>query len=1023
MLSRTTQESTRRLSASTLPSQQLTSARILPVVLFLLVTAVTGARPVTADWPMYRMDAGRTGYTSEELPEQLSLRWAHKSMHPPMPAWPRSDRMTYDRANHVVVADAKVIFGSSANGIVRALDADSGSVLWRFYTDAPIRFAPAAWRDRVFVASDDGHLYSLSLKDGQLLWKQRGGPDHSSVLGNQRLVSKWPARGGPVVVGDIVYFAAGIWPSDGIFLYALNADNGGVLWCNDDSGEIYMPQPHGGANAKSGVSAQGYLAVAEDHLLVPTGRAVPAAFNRLTGEFQYLHLQKYGHNGGSSILAVGETFFNNGLGFSSASGEKTITLGAGALAAVPDGLVRADGKKLETYRWLESEQPDRKGQPVKKRSLEREWSIDDITNTTALIVAGDKIVCGTNSQVTVIDMATRNAVWSGEVDGTVYGLVATDGKLLVTTDRGLIYCFEETTGVTSSDTQTDAIIVPKTNERYGQAAEEIIKLSGITEGYCLDLGCGDGSLAYELARRTGLHICAVDDDPAMVAAARQKLTAAGIYGVQVTVQQRDLEATGYPQYFANLIVSGRLVDEGGDSPPVAQVKRLQRPSGGAICIGEPGKMKVQQRDALAGAGTWTHQYADAANTLVSDDTLVGGRLSMLWFRDVDFDIPSRHGRAPAPLYDGGRLFHQGNDGICAVDAYNGHELWRYEIQGLLKAYDGDELMGVAGTGSNCCLGGDSVYVRDGKRCLKLDAATGTLVREFQPPPRPDGQPGTWGYVAWVDNVLYGTVAVDEHVVTYRYRDTTGDMSKLLTESHSLFAMDAETGDLIWTYKATDSIRHNALAIGKGKVFLIDRPIAMFDREKRPKTKEHQTGKLLALDAKTGTQVWTDDADIYGTMLAVSEEHGVLLMSYQPTRFRLDSEIGGRMTAFKTEDGQKLWENKADYESRPMINGGTVYAQGGAWSLLSGEPEAFNFKRSYGCGILAASKNMMLFRSATLGYFDIKRNDGIDDYGGIRPGCWVNVLPAGGLVLLPDATAGCRCSYLNKAWVALIPNAK
>ena len=28
--------------------------------------------------------------------------------------------------------------------------------------------------------------------------------------------------------------------------------------------------------------------------------------------------------------------------------------------------------------------------------------------------------------------------------------------------------------------------------------------------------------------------------------------------------------------------------------------------------------------------------------------------------------------------------------------------------------------------------------------------------------------------------------------------------------------------------------------------------------------------------------------------------------------------------------------------------------------------------------------------------------------------------ADGMVLLPDATAGCRCSYLNKAWFALQP---
>ena len=52
-----------------------------------------------------------------------------------------------------------------------------------------------------------------------------------------------------------------------------------------------MPQPHGGANAKSGVTAQGYLLADDDHLFVPTGRAVPAAFKRADGEFDYYRLQ------------------------------------------------------------------------------------------------------------------------------------------------------------------------------------------------------------------------------------------------------------------------------------------------------------------------------------------------------------------------------------------------------------------------------------------------------------------------------------------------------------------------------------------------------------------------------------------------------------------------------------------------------------------------------------------------------------------------------------------------------------
>jgi len=62
--------------------------------------------------------------------------------------------------------------------------------------------------------------------------------------------------------------------------------------------------------------------------------------------------------------------------------------------------------------------------------------------------------------------------------------------------------------------------------------------------------------------------------------------------------------------------------------------------------------------------------------------------------------------------------------------------------------------------------------------------------------------------------------------------------------------------------------------------------------------------------------------------------------------------------------------------------------------------------------------MMLFRSATLGYLDLTRDAGVENYGGIRLGCWINAIPAGGLVLIPDGSAKCKCSYQMKAWFAL-----
>ena len=1002
----------------------------LPVGLALAWTAAAWA--AAADWPTYRGDSQRAGYTADALPAKLSLRWTYRCRHAPCPAWSgRDTRMPFDRAFHVVVAGESLFFGSSADGKVYSLDAATGAQRWTFFTDAPVRLPPTVWKDLLFVISDDGFLYCLAVDDGRLLWKRRGGPNDSMVLGNGRITSRWPARGAPAVADGVVYFAAGIWPSEGIFVYALDAQTGEVLWCNDEAGGIFMGQPHGGANAKSGISAQGHLVVAGDVLLVPTGRAVPAALRRSDGQLVYFYLQANGHYGGSAIVAAGDVFLNGGTAFDVPTGARhpaVSRLPARLVAVLPEGLLGWRDGKVQSLAWTKTQVKDRRGNTTEAMTLKETWSALIPYGGTALVAAGNTAVsAGSGAEgygVSTVDLASRAGAWSQSVDGDPWGLAVAGGRLFLSTDKGVVYCFDGEPRAKPAEVPSERGPAPAENGHpSAKAAAEILRQSGAAEGYCVDLGCGDGALAEILARDTRLLIYAVDPDPKNVAAARKRLDAASLYGVRVTVHQGDPAKTPYPDYMANLVVSGRSVTEGTSAELEEEAARLACPCGGVAVLGKPGEMKRTVRGPLEGAGSWTHQYCDPANTNCSADTLVRRPLEMLWFTDLAFAMPSRHGRGRAPLMLDGRLFIQGIDAVLCVDIYNGRKLWEYSLPGIQAAYDGEHLMGTSGTGSNFCVGEHGLYVHTGDRCLRLDPMTGEQLAEFMPPKQPDGTPGTWGVIACVGDTLFGTLANTEHVVTHRFG--RGDMRTQFTESSALFAMDAETGRLKWEYRAEDSIRHNAIAIGNSRVHLIDRPLALGDRhlEKRRGTPDpgdvHPSGTLLALDAADGHVLWKT-GDAYGTMLALSEEHDVLLMCYQDWRFKLASELGGRMTAFDAATGKVKWDVEADYATRPVLNGRTIYLQPGAWDLLSGEKKEFTFDRSYGCGIPSGSRRMMVFRSATLGYVDLDEGQGTENYGGIRPGCWTGAVPAGGLVLMPDATDRCTCSYLIKASIALKP---
>ena len=1011
---------------------------VLCSAFFLVAMSASAA----GDWPTYRGDSRRGGYAAESLPKNLSLQWTYRARHAPRPAWPGRDmRMPFDRAYHPVISAGRLFFGSSADCKVYALDAATGKERWTFFTDAPVRFAPALWKDRLFVVSDDGYLYCLSAKDGRELWKFLGGPTAGRILGNDRMISRWPARGGPVIADGIVYFAAGIWPSEGVFIHAIDAATGKQLWCNDDSGSIYMLQPHPTAYAKSGVSAQGYLVVAGDHLVAPTGRALPAAFRRADGKFAYFHLQEgtgysADHSGGGDVVATDRHYFNAGSIFNTATGH-LINRGLKISAAAVTGryVVYASGNEIVALnrQGMVTREPilgavDRRGRKIittKAVLREPAWRMKIPHGAQTLIISGRTAIVGNSGRVSLLDMASKKLLDTIAIDGMPYGLAVADGRLYVSTDRGRIHCF----GTESQRAGGAKEITPETlknpypeNSALAAAAEEIIRRSGVTEGYCLDLAAGVGQLAYELARRTKLHIIGIDKDAENVALARKRLDAAGLYGVRVTIHHGDPGKTVYPNYFANLIVSGRSVTSGPDPSLEKETARILRPWGGVALTGRPGAMKKALRGALDGAGQWTHQYSDAANTNCSADRLIKGPLGMLWFKDFNFQMPTRHGRGPAPLLLNGRLFVEGVNAIRCIDAYNGRMIWEYPLSGVLKAYDQGHLIGTAGTGSNFCVTGEGLYVRTGRRCLRIDPRSGRLLNTFDALGLDDATPGVWGAIACVDGTLFGTLDDTEHLVKWAFQKS--DMRTLLTESKLLFALDARTGKEKWRYRPTHSIRHNSIAIGGGRVYLIDRPMAAKDRipsakRRGEKTSKHPPGVLVALNADTGEEIWRKADDIFGTVLALGEPHDALVMAYSHTSGELKSERGGRMAVFRASDGRPLWSKEIrDGRSRPILNARTIYNEPGAWDLLTGQRKDFTFARTYGCGILSGSRHLLLYRSGTLGYTDLSDNRGTENYGGIRPGCWINAIPAGGLVLMPDASDRCACSYLNKASIAL-----
>ena len=226
----------------------------------------------------------------------------------------------------------------------------------------------------------------------------------------------------------------------------------------------------------------------------------------------------------------------------------------------------------------------------------------------------------------------------------------------------------------------------------------------------------------------------------------------------------------------------------------------------------------------------------------------------------------------------------------------------------------------------------------------------------------------------------------------------GDVSQVTSDY--LFALDRHRGARAWTYK-DGVILNSTITMGEGVVYFIE--------SRSPEAKANSSGRinragfkdqaLVALDLRTGQKLWERPVDCSKAtrMLYLAYGNKTLTVvgssakDYHLWAFDTQSPSpppGGEPRAVEL-GGTQLWEQHypmaRDHHGggvqHPLIVGKVLYSEKRSFDLRTGNPLRTDLPE--------------------------------------RRGCWLGMIPSGGLVLAPETSSGCSCTHSIQTSLAYI----
>jgi outer membrane protein assembly factor BamB len=236
------------------------------------------------DWPMYRHDVQRSGFSPIKVMPDLKTEWSAD---------------LGGKLSSPVVVGSRIYVAKVDSHAIYALNSDNGTVAWSFIAGGRIDSPPTYYQGRLLFGSADGYVYCVNAGDGALIWKFRAAPIDRRMMAYEQLESVWPVSGSVLIQNDKAYCVAGrsVFLDGGLRLLQLNPITGEKL------AETILDEKDP-ANDKN-------LHEYVDQLNMPVG--LPDILSS-DGKYLYMRSQQFDLNGNRTQIAVRDVKDQTGEG-------------------------------------------------------------------------------------------------------------------------------------------------------------------------------------------------------------------------------------------------------------------------------------------------------------------------------------------------------------------------------------------------------------------------------------------------------------------------------------------------------------------------------------------------------------------------------------------------------------------------------------------------------------------------------------------------------------------------------------